>query len=334
MDTQRTAEVASGPGEQTVPSSRSNIRSQDLASLPVLRALLRERNVTRAGEAIGLTQSATSNALARLRRRFDDDLLVRVGREYHLTPLAQTLLDRADNAFEALERLFEDSFDPSSSTREFTLSASDYFAVVVSGGLVPILRSEAPGIRLNLRQMSTASVSGWGDFEELLRQSDGVVLPPDYIRGRPSLKLLEDRWVCLMGSHARVGETVTTDDLARLPWVAPYGPSLFSSFPPVRQLRAVGIEPLVEVSVDGFQVVPFFVAGTDRVSFAPERLAAQFAGMNGLRLLPSPLPRNEHLLSLYWDPIETNDPGHRWLRETLRRAAESVTEVGPAEDQV
>src|SRR5690349_1465811 len=95
-------------------------------SLPVLRALLRERNVTRAAATVGLTQSAASQALARLRRRFGDELLVRVGRSYELTPLAQGLLERADEAFTALERVFQDPFDPATSTREFALALSDY----------------------------------------------------------------------------------------------------------------------------------------------------------------------------------------------------------------
>jgi DNA-binding transcriptional LysR family regulator len=312
---------APGP---SIAERRSNIRSQDLVSLPVLRALLRERNVTRAGEVIGLTQSATSNALARLRRRFDDELLVRHGREYQLTPLAQSLLERADHAFDALERIFDKNFDPVTSTREFTVTLSDYVLVVLSSTLVPLVRQEAPGVRLNFRYLSTAVTAGWGDVEEQLRQSDGMVLPPEFIRGVPNIKLLRDRWVCMVGSEAPVGDEVTTEDLAQLPWVAPFGPSLFSSTPPVRQLRAMGIEPRVEVSVDGFQAVPYFVAGTDRIAFVPERLAQRLTSEAGLRLLPSPLPRNEHLMCLYWDPIDTNDPGHRWFRDVLRRAADAA----------
>ncbi|MCZ0999473.1 LysR family transcriptional regulator [Streptomyces mirabilis] len=310
-------------GGSTGSPSRMTIRSQDLVSLPVLRALLRERNVTRAGEAIGLTQSATSNALARLRRRFGDDLLVRVGRKYELTPLAQGLLDRANQAFDALERVFEDPFESGTSTREFALALSDYSLAILSSSLVPILRTEAPGIRLNLHQLS---LRGAGDFEELLRQSDGVVLPPDYIRGHPGMRLFQDRWVCLVGTEAPVGETLTMDDLAQLPWVSLFGPSLRSSAPPVRQLRAVGIEPRIEISVDSFHAAPDLVAGTDRIAFIPERLARRVIDFPGVRVLPSPLTRNEHLLSLYWDASETNDPGHRWFRGVLQRAAAEAME--------
>jgi DNA-binding transcriptional LysR family regulator len=321
----RRAGSAAGDGASGAPRSpvRSGIRSQDLLSLPVLLALLRERSVTRAGEVVGLSQPATSNALARLRRRFGDELLVRVGREYHLTPMAQSLLERTEAAFDAMERLFEGEFDPATSTREFTLVLSDYSVFVLSGPLVAIMRAEAPGVRLNLQQLSAAS----SDFDELIRHCDGIVLPPDFVRGHPNTKLLQDRWVCIAGSEADIGETVTPEDLARLPWVASFGSTLFATTSPVRQLRAMGIEPNVEITVESFQAVPFLVAGSHRIAFVQERLAARFADLAGVRVLESPLPRNKHLLSLYWDAIETNDPGHRWFRDALRRAAAAEADI-------
>ena len=306
-------------------AERGILRSQDLMSLPVLRALLRERSVTRAGDAVGLSQPATSNALARLRRRFGDDLLVRVGKEYQLTPFAQSLLDRADSAFDAIERLFEGKFDPATSSREFTLVLSDYTVLVLGGPLVAMLRDEAPSVRLNLKMLSTASP----EFDELMRQSDGVVLPPDFIRGHPSTRLLQDRWICLVGDQAPVGETLTTEDLGLLPWVASFSSTLFSSTSSVRQLRALGIEPQVEIAVESFQAVPHLVAESHRVAMVPQGLVDRMPALPGVRVLPSPLPRNEHLLSLYWDVIETNDPGHRWFRDLLRRAGEAAMGVPP-----
>ncbi|MEV7389212.1 LysR family transcriptional regulator [Streptomyces sp. NPDC091215] len=312
------------------PQPRTTISSQDLVSLPVLRALLRERNVTRAGEDIGLTQSATSNALARLRRRFGDDLLVRVGREYELTPLAQGLLERADQAFDALERVFEDPFDPATSTREFVLALSDYSLTVLSGPLVPLTRSEAPGVRLGFQHLNRRDDRDDADLAELLRSSDGVILPPDYVRGYPSIRLLHDSWVCVVGTEAPVGDAVTVDHMANLPWVSTFGPSLRTSAPPVRQLRALGMEPRIEISVDSFLAAPSLVAGTNRIAFIPKRLTPHLPDLPGVRVLPSPLTRNEHLLSLFWDPSETNDPGHRWFRETLLRAAAEAMETPPS----
>lgn len=313
--------------EPLVPA-RSHAGPQDLLSLPVLRALLQERSVTRAAKAVGLTQPAVSNALGRLRRRFGDDLLVKVGREYRLTPLGQSLLDRVDTAFDAVERLFEKEFDPASSTRIFTLILSDYSVVLLAEPITQTLRAEAPGVRLNLQQLSASSL----DFQESLRHSDGLVIPPGYIRDNPSTRLLSDRWVCIVsGNNLRVEDTVTLDDLARLPLVASYDQLALSSSPPVRQLRALGVEPHVEITVESFLAVPFLVAGTDRIAFVQEKLARRFSGLVDVRVLPSPLPNLEHLVSLHWDAIETNDPGHRWFREALGRAAATITDAEQSE---
>lgn len=89
-------------------------------------------------------------------------------------------------------------------------------------------------------------------------------------------------------------------------------------------MRAMGVEPRVEVSVEGFLAVPALVAGTDRIGFMHEKLTRRLGDLAGVRVLPSPLPDNEHLVALYWDASATNDPGHRWFRDVLRRAAATV----------
>ena len=84
------------------------------------------------------------------------------------------------------------------------------------------------------------------------------------------------------------------------------------------------MEPQIEVSVEGFLAVPSLIEGTDRVAFVHEKLAQRFSHLAGIRIVPSPLPYEEHLAVLYWDANATNDPGHRWFRDVLSRAAATV----------
>lgn len=309
---------APAPRARPLPA-RSVLRSQDLVSLPVLRALLHERNVTRAGEAVGLSQPATSAVLARLRRRFGDQLLVRVGREYELTPLATSLLSRLDAAVDALDRLFGDEFDPATSAREFTLVASDYVFVVLGEELNRVMAEEAPGVGLDLRQLT--SNTGL-ELDATLRQVDGVVMPHELVQGYPGEVLVRDRWVCLVAeSNTVVGDELTGGDLARLPWVTQYSRLTPSYMPALRQLRALGVEPQVGVVVEGFQSVPFLVAGSNRVAFLQERLARRLEGLAPVRVVDSPVDVGELTVSIRWHPSATDDPGHRWLRHALRRAA-------------
>jgi LysR family transcriptional regulator, nod-box dependent transcriptional activator len=112
----------------------ADLRSVDLNLLVVLEALLTERSVTRAGERVYLSQPATSSALNRLRRLFDDPLLVRAGRHLEMTALAESLVYPVSEALRAIERVlsFEPAgSDPSSEQRPFALRTSDYLAATV-----------------------------------------------------------------------------------------------------------------------------------------------------------------------------------------------------------
>jgi DNA-binding transcriptional LysR family regulator len=295
--------------------------------LPVLRALLVERSVTRAGEAVGLSQPATSAALARLRRRFGDELLVRVGREYELTPLAAGLLSRLEAATEALERLFGDEFDPATTSRVFTLTLSDYTVAIMGEEVNRILADEAPGASIDLRYLSTET--GF-DVDALIRQNDGVILPREAVQGYPGALLLHDRWVCIVAeSNDAVGDELTLEDLATLPFVTQYTRVDPAHYAPLRQVRALGIEPHVDVVIDSFLSVPFLVAASNRVAFLHERLARLLAPVVPVRIVPSPIDLGPVTLAVRWHPSLTEDPAHRWFRGVLVRAAERVMQRGP-----
>jgi Bacterial regulatory helix-turn-helix protein, lysR family len=120
----------------------AQLASLDLNLILVLRELLRERNVTRAAERVGVTQPAVSAALSRLRRHFGDDLLVRVSRGYVLSPLAVQLERQVEEICAAAERLFSAGadFDPASTRREFTLMMADYTVAVLGGSSTSTFR--------------------------------------------------------------------------------------------------------------------------------------------------------------------------------------------------
>jgi DNA-binding transcriptional LysR family regulator len=313
--------------ERTGPASRPTLRSQDLVMLPVLRALLLERSVTRAGEAVGLSQPATSAALARLRRRFGDQLLVRVGRDYELSPFAAGLLTRLETANEALERLFGGEFDPVTTVREFTLTLSDYTVAILAEEVNRILAVEAPGGTMDLRPLTTTSAF---DIDALLRQNDGVIVPRELVRGYPGLVLFQDRWVCIVAeSNTAVGDELTLEHLATLPLITQYSRLDPMHYTPVRQLRSVGIEPHITMTADSFLTVPFLVAESNRFAFLQERIARRLAHAVPVRVLPSPIDVGRVTLALCWHPAVTDDPAHRWFRGLLSRAAQQVAQDLP-----
>src|SRR5690348_10719963 len=114
----------------------------DLNLLVVLRALLGERHVTRAARRVGLSQSATSHALARLRELYGDPLLVRRGKELVLTPRALRLLPTLERGLSDLKAVVdaEPAFDPRSSRHRFAIGMADYGQAVT---LAPLLAALA-----------------------------------------------------------------------------------------------------------------------------------------------------------------------------------------------
>ncbi|WP_328470757.1 LysR family transcriptional regulator [Streptomyces sp. NBC_00448] len=293
-----------------------NLARLDLNLVVALRALLEERNVTRAGQRVGLSQPAMSAALSRLRRHFDDDLLSRVGGHYELTALGQVLLDRTSTAYDVLERLFSSQadFDPAKESREFKLVASDYAVAVFGAELARAVHEEAPGIRLRFAQTPPTVVD---DTATLLSTVDGLLMPHGVISDFPATDLYHDRWVFVVADdHPSVTDQLTRQDLEELPWVT-YQRTYDA--PAVRQLGMLGVEPRVEVSVDSFQLLPQLVGGTRRIAMVQARLARLLAPIAPVRIVEPPYEAVSLREALWWHPVHTHDAAHIWLRETAAR---------------
>jgi DNA-binding transcriptional LysR family regulator len=302
-------------------SAAVNLASLDLNLVVALRALLEERNVTRAGRRVGLSQPAMSGALGRLRRHFDDDLLARVGGHYELTALGQVLLDRTSTVCDQLERLFtsQADFDPATESREFTLGVSDYSVAVFGAELTRILDREAPGVRVRFVQIPPRITEV---AAAVLSSLDGMIMPHGIISDFPVTELYEDGWVFLVAEdNPEVGDHLSRDDLARLPWV-----TYLRAYdtPAVHQLGMLGIEPRVSVSVDSFTVLPFLVAGTHRIALIPALLAERLRGTAPVRIMTPPYETVPLREALWWHPVHTHDAGHIWLRNTAARVASAV----------
>ncbi len=303
--------------------------SLDLNLLVALDALLCEASVTRAAARLRLSQPALSASLARLRRHFGDELLHRVGNSYELTPLAVQLKERAGFALDAVDKVFasQPAFDPAQGGREFHILASDYSMAVVGQAVSRLFAQRAPGLRLRMTPHRSAIVD---NAAEHLRTVDGMLLPHGFLSGLPYTDLYEDSYVCLVASdNERVGDRITMDDLAELPWVLTYhGPTAYT--PAARQLQLLGVEPHAQVVVESFLALPYHLAGTDRVALVQSRLVPQLAASGDVRALPCPFDAVPLRQALWWHPINERDPSHVWLRDVLAEACRALPPVPAA----
>lgn len=307
-----------------------NLARLDLNLLVALDALLQERSVTRAAEQMGLSQPAVSAQLSRLRRHFHDELLARAGNQYRLTPLALQLKERVRVALSGAERVFaaEPDFDPTSSTREFSLLMSDYGIAVLGPHIAALLADEAPGTRLRFPANTPKIVDA---AAQVLVNTDLLVIPHGFVEDLSHHDLYRDEWVCLVAAgNTGVGDSLTVEQLETMPWVVTYhGPT--ASTPAARQMRMLGIEPHVQVVTETFLTVPGLVAGTNRVALLQRRLADQIPDELGVRALPCPFEAGPLVEAMWWHPMYDDDPEHRYLRDLVRRATTAMLGIDEAD---
>jgi DNA-binding transcriptional LysR family regulator len=293
-----------------------NLAQVDLNLLTALDALLRQRNVTRAGETVGLSQPAMSSTLARLRRLFGDELLVRVGREYHMTALAQELEAPLQEILRQIELTIErrPSFDPSVDEHTFTISASDYSTYLVLQPLLRRLAREAPNVAISILPLDGRAKPALESGETDLVILPAGVGPPDMA----ATELFTDRYVGVVSSdHPTVGDRVSLDEFISLPRLS-YGRG-------VNAIEGTGDrtihDPLLsrhlKLTLESFFLMPFLVVGTPFIALVHERLARRLAGAADMRIVDLEFETPPVSETMFWHPRQTSDPAHRWLRSLL-----------------
>jgi len=305
------------------PRAMTDVGEIDLNLLVALGALLEDRNLTRAGARIGMSQPAMSAALARLRRHFGDDLLEREGRGYRLTVFGEQLLPTVQEALRQMEATMQRSprFSPADSDREFSVAASDYTVSILADLLLRQVSRAAPRVRLQLHPIpDDVHASSQG-----LARHDVVIGPADYGFPGRHRELFRDRFVCVLdrANPVLAGGGLSLDDIARLPHAAPTFGAVRST-PVDRVLDELGVRRRVQVTVAGWLTVPFVIAGTGMVAVVPERLARLAARNVDLAVVEAPFGPVELVETAYWHPSRSEDPAVRWLLETLQEAARAL----------
>ena len=306
----------------------------DMNLLIALDALLREKNVTRAGERVYLSQSTMSGALQRLRDYFGDELLVRAGRELELTPRAQALVDPIRDILLRVQAALETepSFDPSSATRTFSIVMSDYCFVAFMRTVIKRLQQEAPGITCRIESLDASSVKRLeaGDVHFcLLPETPQLIGSVALITEAGKsvtlrrARLFSDDWVCAVWrDHPTLGETMTMEQYLTLPHaVADFG----SGTSTVENLavRRDGLSLTTAVSYGGFSSLPMLLEGTPLVATIQRRLANFLQPGLPIRLLAPPIALTPIQETLFWHERHEFEPGHVWLRKVMIDTAQS-----------
>lgn len=298
------------------------MNSSDFGLLASLDALLQEGSVTGAAKRVGLSTPAMSHALARIRERLGDPILVRSGRGMLLTPRAIALKAQVHQVVSEARRALEPErpFAPAELARTFVVHATDYVLMVLGAAVDRILREEAPRVAVRF-------VPNTPDDSAMLRDrgSDlAVGIYGELPQEMKTRQLMTDRFVCVVrAGHPTVGKRFTLERFVALSHVqiAPRGmPGGYVD----DVLAARGLTRHVARAVPYFVTALQLTAETDYVLTVSERIARRYERALGLAVLEVPLPLRPYALSLVWHPRLDADPGHRFVRDVFFRAALEV----------
>lgn len=298
-----------------------NLSKLDLNLLVAFDALMTERSVTRAAARVGLGQSAMSHALARLRTMFGDELLTRGPDGMRPTPRATALILPVRGALAQIAELTlrDDAFDPATSDRTFVIGMPDSTEVLLVPALMAHLQQTAPGVKLLLRSI---------DRLRILQDVDdgrielGIGLFEEGQTHHKRRLLHKESYLCIFNA-ALVGvePPITIEDYVRLPHVLT---SLVESAHGVVDdaLAKIGRARTIALTSPRFTAVPFVVKQAPVIATMHSKVARFFAEALELAVSPAPVILPDVQVSMLWHSSFDRDPGHLWLRSTIRKLME------------
>ncbi len=288
----------------------------DLNLLVVLDALLAEKNVSRAASRLNLTQPAISNSLSKLRRHFEDELLVKLGRQMVPTPLAESLREPVREALMNLQTIAESrpSFDPATVEKEFILVATDYVVAAFFPEAVQQLAKLAPGVSLRVLPVTERNIRLMGRGE-----ADFIVTPEDTVSPEhPSALLFEERYTCIAWSQNKSVKAplLLEDYLAANHVVTAFDSERMLAYDEAYLQRHGHTRNIVAV-LPSFTQLPYLVVGTQNIATIHERLARLFAKNMALKVVPPAIEFPVLREAIQWHRNRDYDPANIWMREFL-----------------
>lgn len=296
-----------------------HIKDIDLNLLRVFDAVYRARNVSRAAEALDLTQPAVSQGLTRLRLLVKDPLFMRASGGVQPSPRADRLAPAVRMALGTLEQALSESvqFDPLQSQKTFRIHMSDIGEGRFLPDLMAALRQRAPGVRIETLPLPIASVADALDSGQI--EFAFGFLPS--VKDTQRVQLLKDRYIVLLreghpfaaqAKRRRRGGKALLDALHQLEFVAGRTHS-----DTLRILQLLQLEDRVRLTAEHFMVLPAIVRATDLAVVMPRNIAQGFAAEGGYTVIEPPFPLRDFTVSLHWSQRFESDPGNRWMRQTL-----------------
>lgn len=298
----------------------------DLNLLIVMDAMLREHNVSKAAERIGLTQSAMSHALNRLRQYFDDPLFVKTGQAMEPTPKAIALQAVVVDVMGAVRQriLSEAHFDPATAKREFTLCVTDMGEIVFAPVILRLIRQLAPRCTIRTMQVTAEKIEG------LLANGEADLAIGTYRMAPESLykqRLFMHGFSTLVHAKSKIKKRISLKEFEKTPQIV-VTMSGRSSVAFDSVLEEKGIKRQIVMKTPHFLIVPLLIEQQpDLIATVPTELANVYSRHGVVRAVSPPLELPSYAISQYWHPLFHHEPSIIWLRDLIKKTFESYPHV-------
>ncbi|SMF33850.1 transcriptional regulator, LysR family [Azospirillum oryzae] len=322
-----------------------NLAALDMNLLVVFDALMEERNVTRAGRRVGLTQPAVSNALSRLRLLLKDQLFIRTPAGMQPTARALEIAGPVQQALAQIKDALEPSwFDPATAELSFALAAGDYIGSTLLPPLTELLRDRAPGVRLRVLPANTLDLMHFldngecdmaiGFFDTIPERLDAMPLWAESVSlvarwdhplasGPMSLERLAE------APHILISQTGQEDDGSSDGYLLSHGlrrqVMTRSHLALRRSLEERGLRLRVALTVPYYSAVLPIVMQSDLVTLLPHRVALSLHRLAGVAVRDLPCPLEAVQIQGLWHRQVTARASHTWLRRLVAEAAQRMT---------
>lgn len=288
----------------------------EIRQLSVFDEIYKTRSVSRAAENLGLGQPAVSIALKKLREHFNDPLFVRTSAGMEPTPLGEELVQPVRAAVEAVDAAsgHRVAFDPARAQRTFRIAMTDISQLVLLPRLWERLRSIAPGIHIDIANLSvrTANMLESGEVDLAL----GFM--PQLEAGFYQQALFRQHYVCMASAkHPRLRGSLTLEQFEAEEH-AVVSSSGTGHLIIDREITRLNIKRRVVLRIPSFVGIAFVVERTDLLVTIPQRLGELLADPVRLAVYPVPFHLPEYAVKQHWHERYNNDPGNRWLRMQIQ----------------
>ena len=288
-----------------------------------MNSIYTEGSLTKAAEVVGITQPAVSNALSRLREKFDDELFVRTGSGMVPTQKTENIIKDVQNALQLMQKSVNepDEFKPESSQRTFRISLGDINEGRILAILMGKIEKEAPNVSVESYYSARDQVPHALATNELSFAVDPFI--PNS-KDTNSMKVFSDKFVIAHRANHPVTKVsnLDLDEMLKLKYINISNRKRGASVVEM-EMQKMQLQPEMALRGQHYLVTPEIVRSTDLCLLCAET----FAKKHGLSYVEIPLkvpPLEQYLI---WHNSDDNDGSHIWMRNLI---AESFNEVGLA----